>query len=520
MMRRSSLFFFLFLIFSIALGQASGKKTFCSITINSDNEINAFKRNLSPEFWDFKELVPQDFSGDRSKFLQMSCRPDIRCDILVISGHFSGIFVGSTSFNLPIDTMETLSCEKNCDGIFKAPQEVFLFGCNTLASQDSLRSDTQALLSHLERRGFSRTQAAQVMEFRATQFGKEMKERMRSVFPQAQAIFGFPKIAPTGPQIEPHLNAFLNETKNRYNSKESNLSYNTQFRTAAERHLIPIEARWVQGESDTSITKKPYCSLLSQGLRSEQVIDSIENLFDQRLAWQSLKQIESSLAKLTTDPTISPNYLEQRLQKIRDKVVLQEEFKRILGLTGDPFILFKGSTIKTLEKLMVLSSKESEQEFLKLLNLSTPFSEVRKDLICALAVQINLNYDQIPSARWRELNFINTLGCIRPRDSRIYQKLMEIQRSLPQQSLARSSIFAILSGRHNFESGIKAELTYLLLKGQEGLANRQLISSALAFSQPLEPVFIAQLAKVLAQETHPPIRRILERAINGAPGRN
>ncbi|MFZ4403156.1 MAG: hypothetical protein ACOYOK_03560, partial [Pseudobdellovibrionaceae bacterium] len=84
-----------------------GKKTVCSITINSDQEINAFKKNLSPDLWNFVELTtlkadgPSGSSGtsdedSKKDWMKNACAAKPACDILLISGHFGGSFFGKS----------------------------------------------------------------------------------------------------------------------------------------------------------------------------------------------------------------------------------------------------------------------------------------------------------------------------------------------------------------------------------------------------------------------------------------
>ncbi len=117
----------------------TGKKTVCSMVINSADEINAFKSALSPNAFDFVELTQN--KKDSADWFRNSCAAKIQSDILVISGHFAGTFFGESGLNLPINDLESASCRSECDGILKRPKEVFLFGCNTLAGKKADQLD-------------------------------------------------------------------------------------------------------------------------------------------------------------------------------------------------------------------------------------------------------------------------------------------------------------------------------------------------------------------------------------------
>src|SRR2546425_12612373 len=62
------------------------KKTVCTITVNSPDEKEIFRRNLSRDDFQFVELVERG----RPDWLESACRKGVRCDVLLISGHFDG----------------------------------------------------------------------------------------------------------------------------------------------------------------------------------------------------------------------------------------------------------------------------------------------------------------------------------------------------------------------------------------------------------------------------------------------
>src|SRR4030095_13362912 len=109
------------------------KKTVCTITVNSADEKEAFRRNLPPDKYQFVELVERG----RPDWLESACRQGVRCDVLVVSVHCDGgneFFadnVGASEF-LPVDEMERVSCSASCPGLFSQLKEVYLFGCNKL----------------------------------------------------------------------------------------------------------------------------------------------------------------------------------------------------------------------------------------------------------------------------------------------------------------------------------------------------------------------------------------------------
>ena len=86
-------------------------RTVCTITVNSADEKEAFRRHLPSDQYQFVELVERD----RPDWLESACRTGVRCDVLVISGHYDG---GNEFFSdriearefLPVAELERVSC--------------------------------------------------------------------------------------------------------------------------------------------------------------------------------------------------------------------------------------------------------------------------------------------------------------------------------------------------------------------------------------------------------------------------
>src|SRR5206468_5098069 len=129
------------------------KRTVCTITVNSPDEKETFRRYLPDDQYQFVELVERG----RPDWLASACRQGVRCDLLVISGHFDG----GTEFysdrlevreSLPTAEMERVSCSDSCPGLFSQLQEVYLFGCNTL-NAEAVASTTPEAVRSLIRSG-------------------------------------------------------------------------------------------------------------------------------------------------------------------------------------------------------------------------------------------------------------------------------------------------------------------------------------------------------------------------------
>ena len=174
------------------------RNTVCSITVNSPDEQAAFRRSLPPDKFQFVELVERG----RADWLESACRRQIRCDVLVISGHYDGgneFFSDRAETNefLPVDEMERVSCSDSCPGLFSHLKEVYLFGCNTLNAGTS-KSASAEIERSLVRSGHSPADAERLVRVLGVRHGESSRDRMRLVFTNVPVIYGFSSVAPLG----------------------------------------------------------------------------------------------------------------------------------------------------------------------------------------------------------------------------------------------------------------------------------------------------------------------------------
>ena len=151
----------------------AGTKTVCTITVNSDDEKEAFRRRLPRGEYRFVELVERG----RRDWLAASCEKAIACDLLVISGHFNAgdsfysDKVGGADY-LRVEELERASCSGSCPALFSRLKEVYLFGC------ESLNPDASRY---------------------ASSSGDSGRGRMQRIFADVPVIYGFSAGAPVGP---------------------------------------------------------------------------------------------------------------------------------------------------------------------------------------------------------------------------------------------------------------------------------------------------------------------------------
>jgi hypothetical protein len=198
-------------LFAMGWGTDShaGKRTVCTITVNSSNEKEMFRQRLPADQYEFVELVERG----RPDWLASACRQGIRCDLLVISGHFDGSTefysdqVAASEF-LPVAEMERASCSESCPGLFSQLKEVYLFGCNTL-NADSVKNASSEVRRSLVRAGHKPADARRLAQTLDQLHGESSRERMRRIFTNVPVIYGFSSVAPLGPAAATLLGRYL-----------------------------------------------------------------------------------------------------------------------------------------------------------------------------------------------------------------------------------------------------------------------------------------------------------------------
>jgi hypothetical protein len=181
----------------------------CTITVNSDDEREVLRRTLPPADYDFVELVERG----RADWLRGACERRVRCDVLLISGHFDG---GTEFYTdrpdqreyLPVEEMERVACSESCPGLFSQLKEVYLMGCNTLNPQP-MRTVPGEVMRSLASAGASPSDAQRTADALGELYGESNRDRMRQIFKDVPVIYGFPGKAPLGRYAGPILERYL-----------------------------------------------------------------------------------------------------------------------------------------------------------------------------------------------------------------------------------------------------------------------------------------------------------------------
>ncbi len=412
-----------------ALAKVVGKKNLCTITINSNDEAEVFKKHLSPADWNVVELTPATPEGASKSWFNEACQKNIRCDVLIISGHFGGTFFGSSKLSLSMQDLESNSCDQKCDGILKQPREVFLFGCNTLASKEKDHRSPEEYMQVLLSDGFSATQASQIVSFRYSGFGDSFKHSMTQVFATTPRIYGFTSVGPSGKKIAPLLNKYLVDSLAEYRNFETydkDIGAGTNHKLMSAMKVTTIaQARGLMPNLK-DVDEKPYCYIRSSKKTTTQKLLYIKKLFQDSSAIKILSHIQSFL-HTTKNQSFALSVEDiQILEAFADDKKLKKDLFALLNLEGDIYLPLKTDVLNTLKDLGIVNSGFVTEALSQMIDLQSPFTEMRKNMLCSLQLKINIPFESIPNPRWNELEFLSALICIKPQDKAIHQRMAQL----------------------------------------------------------------------------------------------
>ena len=191
---------------ALALAAQAEPATVCTITVNSPDEREAFRDLLPKDKYRFVELAERG----RRDWLGAACHAQVRCDVLVISGHFAGTDFYSSQHgeHLPVEEIERVACSDSCPDLFSQLKEVYLFGCDTLKAEP-VKSAAPEIVRGLVRAGRAPAEATQLAWLLSERNAESARERMRRAFPGVPVIYGFSSLAPYGRVAGPMLRGYL-----------------------------------------------------------------------------------------------------------------------------------------------------------------------------------------------------------------------------------------------------------------------------------------------------------------------
>lgn len=255
-------------------------KTVCTITVNSDDEKETFRKRLPPGKYRFVELLEKG----REDWLRSSCEKHVQCDALVISGHFNA---GETFYSdkvdveesLKVDELERASCSNSCPGLFEHLKEVYLFGCESLNPDPTKYS---------------------------SQYGESGRERMRRIFAHVPSIYGFYSSAPVGPTASMLLNKYFDAGGSAtFATGRSNARLLAMF---SRNHMTRVSG--LEDGDPGLATRARICEFFDDRQRAGDKVRFVHGLIarDAAGAMRYLERIEHLFASFTDEERASPAF--------------------------------------------------------------------------------------------------------------------------------------------------------------------------------------------------------------------
>jgi len=281
------------------------KKTVCTITVNSSDEKEAFRRNLPPDKYRFVELVEHG----RPDWLSSACRAGVQCDMLIISGHYDGgheffsEHVEASEF-LPVAEMERVSCSGSCPGLFSRLKEVYLFGCNTL-NPEARRSAAANAVSSLVQEGLPRAEAERVVRSVNARYGESSRDRMRLVFKDVPVIYGFSSVAPLGPTAAGILDRYFQTAgASEVGTGRASPRMLGQFAT----HSLAV-TRGMDGADPLASVRRDVCQFADDRISDAQKLDFVHQVLrrpaaEVRMLMERIDGYVAGLGEKRQDPDV------------------------------------------------------------------------------------------------------------------------------------------------------------------------------------------------------------------------
>jgi len=405
---------------------AAPRRTICTAAFNAPDEIDVFRRLLPAEEFRFVDLTPAAGPDPRPTWLTDACRPDVRCDVVVYSGEFAGRFFGTRPYSLRLQAMEEASCQRRCDGLFHHADEVFLLGCNTLATKSEDRRTPAEYLDVLLAHGFDRTSAETVVATRYGPLGASFRETLRRTFANVPRLYGFGSVAPTSAVTAPMLAAYLRSTDYARHLDED------EGRAAPNPALL----RAFRG---TSLTQTTGLTPSEPAMRDRNAIcalyDERGSVLDRLELARDVMSHEDFLAFVPTLEVFLERHpaptLDRPSQAVFDDIrSLRPARARVLGLVRDldvsalklelaHFALQMGwLTAADLRRVAVDGVKEL---------LRRPVTSEVTDITCAITEHVHpgdaIGADDLSPAVFLSDEGVRLVDCLRPTDPRVTARL-------------------------------------------------------------------------------------------------
>jgi len=359
----------------------AAKSTVCTITVNSADEKQTFRRYLPEDKYQFVELVERG----RPDWLASACRQKVRCDVLIISGHFNGEeffseHLDSNEF-LPVAEMERASCSDSCPGLFSQLKEVYMFGCNTLNAEAGISASAEIARTMI-RAGRSKADAERVSRALNARHSESNRDGMRRIFVNVPVIYGFSSVAPVGATAASTLNRYFHSASSvEVGSGRVNARLLGQFSTNGMTATAGMRA-----SDPRAGYRQEVCQFVDDRLSAAQTLAFIHRILgrDMTEVRMFLDRIESFAASLTESERQTPSFIAAFGELANDQPA-RERFLAFARDADEPPL--RARMIKLAHKLGWLSADGERDELALLaqdLLAGGRIGSADVDLVCSL----------------------------------------------------------------------------------------------------------------------------------------
>ena len=366
----------------LACDAPAAPTTVCTITVNSPDEKESLKRGLPEGDYRFVELVERG----RADWLASACRSGVRCDVLLVSGHFDG----GTEFytdrleqreSLPVSEMRRAACSESCPGVFAQLREVYLFGCNTL-NPDGLTGAAGEIARALVRGGAAPADAERVARALNDRHRESNRDRMRQIFKDVPIIYGFSSKAPLGPFAAATLDRYLQASPPpAIGSGQASTKLLGLFAPAT----MAVAAGLTDADPDADF-RRDVCRLSDDRLSAAQKLDFVHDVLQRDPAEVRMlfDYVEAYAGSLTEDDRQSPA-ARRALEAIAGDRAARERYLAFARNDDEPTV--RSRMLALARDLGWLTPAELAAEYRRLLDdrlRSTAMNAADVDLACSL----------------------------------------------------------------------------------------------------------------------------------------
>ena len=359
----------------------AAKSTVCTITVNSPDEKQTFRRYLPEDKYQFVELVERG----RPDWLASACRQHVRCDVLIISGHFNGAeffseHLDSNEF-LPVAEIERASCSNSCPGLFSQLKEVYLFGCNTLNAEAGVSASAE-IARTLIRAGRSKADAERVSRALNARHSESNRDGMRRIFVNVPVIYGFSSVAPVGATAASTLNRYFHSASSaEVGSGRASARLLSQFSANGM-----TAAAGMRASDPRAGYRQEVCQFVDDRLSPAQTLGFVHRILgrDMTEVRMFLDRIETFAGSLTESERQTPSFI-QALDELASDQPARERFLAFAREADEPPL--RARMIKLARNLGWLSADGERDELVRLaqdLLTAGRISSADVDLVCSL----------------------------------------------------------------------------------------------------------------------------------------